>query len=214
MMTQSSGALRRAGRRLLSSAALLTIVSFALVASLAACQGGAPQQQTQTPAAQPAAMSPVEQGKHLVATMVCNDCHTPWKMGPAGPEPDMSMMLSGHPQALVMPPPPKFPEGPWMWAGSGTMTAFAGPWGVSFSANLTSDPETGVGAWDEATFIAAMRSGQHLGGGRPILPPMPWPFTGKLTDEDLKAVFAYLKSTPPIRNKVPEPLPPAAAPSL
>ncbi len=149
MMTPSSGALRRVGRRVLSSAALLAIVSFALVASLAACQGGAPQQQTQTPAAQPAAMSPVVQGKHLVTTMGCNDCHTPWKMGPSGPEPDMSLMLSGHPQALVMPPPPKFPEGPWMWAGSGTMTAFAGPWGVSFSANLTPDTTTGLGAWDE-----------------------------------------------------------------
>jgi len=42
---------------------------------------------------------------------------------------------------------------------------------------------------------------------------MPWPATGKLSDDDLKAVFAYLKSIPPIRNKVPEPLPPPPPPS-
>jgi cytochrome c2 len=205
-MTPSSGAVRRAGRRFSFSAALRSIAPLALSVSLAACQGGAQQQQAQTPVAQPAAMNPIEHGKHLVSTMVCNDCHTPWKVGPNGPEPDMSLMLSGHPQALVMPPPPKFPEGPWVWAGSGTMTAFAGPWGVSFSANLTPDTTTGIGAWDEETFIETLRNGRHMGSGRPLLPPMPWSWYGMLTDDELKAMFAYLQSIPPIANQVPAPI--------
>ena len=91
-----------------------------------------------------------------------------------------------------------------------TNTAWSGPWGVSFAANLTPDPETGI--WREMTeeqFIQALRTGRHLGQGRPILPPMPWPLYGKKTDEDLKAIYAYLQTIPPIRNKVPDPLPPA-----
>jgi len=182
--------------------AVVMFVGFVALAGWACRQG----------AVQAVKASPVERGEYLVTAMACNDCHTPWKLGMKGPEPDMTRMLSGHPEGVQVGPAPSLAP-PWGLAGSLTNTAWAGPWGVSFSANLTSDPETGVGAWDEATFIAAMRSGQHLGGGRPILPPMPWPFTGKLTDEDLKAVFAYLKSTPPIRNKVPEPLPPSAPPS-
>lgn len=90
------------------------------------------------------------------------------------------------------------------------MTAFAGPWGVSFTANLTPDPETGVlRDYTEEQFIRALRTGRHQGQGRQILPPMPWPFIGKMTDEDLKAVFAYLRQIPPVRNKVPDPIPPA-----
>ena len=71
------------------------------------------------------------------------------------------------------------------------------------------DDETGLGKWTEANFIQAIRTGRHQGQGRPILPPMPWPFIGKMTDDDLKAVFAFLKSIKPIANHVPDPLPPA-----
>ncbi len=158
-------------------------------------------------AAQVTKASPVKRGEYLVTAMACNDCHTPWKLGMKGPEPDMSRMLSGHPEAMPITAGPALAP-PWGSAGSLTNTAWAGPWGVSFTSNLTPDQETGLGAWDEAMFIAALRSGQHLGGGRPILPPMPWPAIGKLTDEDLKAVFAYLKSIPPIKNRVTDPLPP------
>ena len=155
-----------------------------------------------------AEMSPVERGKYLVTIGGCNDCHTPLKMGEKGPEPDMSRMLSGHPADLVMPQPPAL-SGPWMAAGSGTMTAWAGPWGVSFAANLTPDEETGIGAWDEAMFVKAMRSGLHLGAGRPILPPMPWMNLAQASDEDLAAMLAYFKSIPAIHNQVPEPVAPA-----
>jgi len=49
-----------------------------------------------------------------------------------------------------------------------------------------------------------------MGMSREILPPMPWQDIGKMSDDDLKAIFAYLKSLPPIENKVPEALPPQA----
>jgi hypothetical protein len=151
----------------------------------------------------------VERGAYLVRTMGCNDCHTPWKLGPRGPEPDMTRALTGHPQDLVMPPPPALPPGPWTWTGAGTNTAFAGPWGVSFTANLTPDGETGLGKWTEDMFIQALRTGRHEGKGRQILPPMPWSMIGKLTDDDLKALFAYLQSLAPVRNRVPQPIDPS-----
>lgn len=84
-------------------------------------------------------------------------------------------------------------------------TATIGPWGASFAANLTPDIETGIGGWQPEMFINALRTGKHLGAGRPILPPMPWQTIGTLSDEDLRAIFAYLKSLPPIKNKVQEP---------
>jgi len=153
----------------------------------------------------------VARGAYLVVLGGCNDCHTPWKMGDHGmPEPDMSRMLMGHPQDMELPPAPAA-IGPWTWAGAATNTAFAGPWGVSFAANLTPDEGTGLGAWDAQIFINAMRTGKHWGQSRPILPPMPWPNMAKLTDEDLQAIFAYLRTIPPIKNRVPEPLPPPSA---
>jgi Cytochrome c len=149
-----------------------------------------------------------ERGAYLVTMMGCNDCHTPWKMGAQGPEPDMSRALTGHPQDMVLPPPPPA-VGPWIWHGAATNTAFAGPWGVSFTANLTPDPETGLGKWTEEMFIATMRTARHQGKGRPILPPMPAKMIGKATDEDLKSIFAYLQSLAPVKNRVPAPIDPA-----
>ena len=156
----------------------------------------------------PADAARVERGKYLVNAMGCHDCHTPWKLGPKGPEPDMTRALTGHPADLVMPPPPKLPEGPWVAVIGASNTAWAGPWGVSFTANLTPDPETGLGKWTEAMFIAALRTGRKEGKGRPILPPMPWSMIRNLTDDDLGAIFAYLQSLPPVRNRVPQPIDP------
>ena len=150
----------------------------------------------------------VVRGSYLVKIMGCNDCHTPWKMGPKGPEPDMSRALTGHPENLKMPPAPQLPEGPWVAVIGATQTAWSGPWGVSFTANLTPDKETGLGDWTEDMFIKTMRTGLHQGKGRPILPPMPWSMIGKLTDNDLKDVFAYLQSLPPVKNRVPAPVDP------
>lgn len=166
------------------------------------------------PAAVSAITSPetIARGAYLVKIMVCNDCHTPWAMTPRGPEPDMARQLSGHPEEVVVAAAPAAAPSPWGWAGANTNTAFAGPWGVSFTANLTPDPETGLGRWTEETFLAAIRNGRHEGVGRPILPPMPWPMYKNATDEDLRAIFAYLRSIPAIRNRVPQPIDPPAAP--
>jgi hypothetical protein len=150
----------------------------------------------------------VERGLYLVSTMGCHDCHTPWTMGPRGPEPDMTRALTGHPSDLKMPAPPALPPGPWLWMGAATNTAFAGPWGVSYTANLTPDKETGLGDWTPEMFIATLRTGLHQGKGRPVLPPMPWSVYGKLTDSDLRDLFGYLQSLAPVRNRVPDPLPP------
>jgi len=152
----------------------------------------------------------IERGAYLVRTMGCNDCHTPLKMGPRGPEPDTTRALTGHPQEVVMPPPPPA-SGPWVWHGAATNTAFAGPWGVSFAANLTPDRETGLGAWTEEMFIATMRTGRHQGKGRQILPPMPYFMLGALTDEDIRSLFAYLQSLAPVKNRVPAPVDPSTA---
>lgn len=152
-----------------------------------------------------------ERGRYLVSTSGCHDCHTPWTMGPDGPEPDMTRALSGHPEDLVMPPAPQLGDGPWVVTAAGTNTAWAGPWGVSFTANLTPDENTGIGIWTEDIFLNTIRSGRHWGVARPILPPMPWQVYRQMTDEDLKSIFAYLKTIPPLHNRVPEPLPPPSS---
>src|SRR5688572_11087447 len=66
---------------------------------------------------------PVERGRYLVTAAGCNDCHTPLKMGPNGPERDAEHLLAGHPEAMVMPPPPAA-QGPWMYTAGATMTAW------------------------------------------------------------------------------------------
>lgn len=126
-------------------------------------------------------------GKYIVNSSGCHDCHTPWVMGPKGPAPDMTRMLSGHPEQLVMPPAPKVPE-PWLMVGAATNTAYAGPWGVSFTANLTPDEETGLGRWTLKNFVDTIRTGRHMGRGRPVLPPMPIPVYNNLSDQDLASV--------------------------
>ncbi len=162
--------------------------------------------------AQAKAAGRVARGRYLVTVAGCNDCHTPLKLGPEGPAPDLSRLLSGHPEALVMPPAPALPEGPWLASMAGTMTAFAGPFGTSFAANLTPDAETGLGRWTEADFLETVRSGRHLGRGRALLPPMPIQNLQAATDDDLRAIYAYLRSIPAVKNRVPAPRPPAEAP--
>jgi hypothetical protein len=148
-----------------------------------------------------------ERGKYLVTILACNDCHTPFKMGPKGPEPDMTKMLSGHPESAKLPPPP-VPKDPWIWGGAATNTAYHGPWGITYAPNLTPDQNTGMGIWTEDIFVKAMRTGKHFGTSRPIMPPMPWQSYSQMTDEDLKAIYAYLRTIPAIKNTVPDYAPP------
>ena len=159
----------------------------------------------ETPVA-PAAKRPsaVARGKYLVTTAGCNDCHTPKKMGAQGPELDTSRLLSGTPEKSPLPPPPSLPAGPWIAVASADMTAWSGPWGISYATNLTPDENTGMGSWSEETFVKAIKTGRHMGAARPILPPMPWQNYSQYTDADLKAIYAYLRSIPAVKNRVPE----------
>lgn len=153
--------------------------------------------------------SQVKWGEHLVTSIGCGDCHTPKKMGPMGPEDDSTLLLSGHPSKMPAPDVDrKAMESKGLFV-SQTLTAWVGPWGISFSANLTSDT-TGIGMWSEDQFLFAMRNGKlkGLAGSRMLLPPMPWQSYRNLSDDELKAIFAYLKSTKPINNMVPPPAPP------
>jgi hypothetical protein len=159
------------------------------------------------PLAKPPSESLVERGKHLVLTSACNDCHTPLKLGANGPEPDFSRMLSGHPQDSGTLPPAKLAM-PWMGASNATNTAWAGPWGISHTANLTPDRETGLGAWTLENFVGTLKTGRHMGQGREILPPMPIPSYQNFTRDEMEAIFSYLQSIPAIKNRVPEPVPP------
>ncbi len=159
------------------------------------------------------APDPVERGMYLATIMGCHDCHTPKVPGPGGaPALDATRLLSGHPETLPHPTwtPADLQQRNALALTTPMLTAWAGPWGVSFAANLTSDMATGIGEWSEEAFIRAMRTGKHQGQptGRDILPPMPWEDYKQATDEDLKAVWAYLRSIPPIKNQVPFPAPP------
>jgi mono/diheme cytochrome c family protein len=151
----------------------------------------------------------VKHGEYLVTLGGCNHCHSPKVLTDMGPVPDTTKLLSGYPADSKIPSidPTLVQPGKWILT-TGDLTAWVGPWGVSIAANLTPDEPTGLGTWTDEVFIKALRTGKHMGIGRPILPPMPWPDIAKATDEDLKAIFAYLKSLPPIRNKVPDPIPP------
>ena len=167
------------------------------VVALTAAQG-------QQPSASAAAQSRVERGRYLVTVQDCHGCHTPFN---AKGEPDMTRMLSGHPATVKVTSPPS-PGGGWLVSINETNTAWAGPWGVSFTTNLTPDRATGIGGWTEQMFIDTIRKGKKGGSGRPLLPPMPWVNYAKLTDDDLKAVFAYLQTIKPIRNPIPTAIPP------
>ena len=148
-------------------------------------------------------------GEHLVKSMDCGNCHTPKKMGPMGPEDDSTLLLSGHPAKQPAPDVDRKAMESKGLVVTNDLTSWVGPWGISFSANLTSDT-TGIGTWNEDQFIYAIRNGKlkGLAGSRMLLPPMPWPAFRNLNDDELKAIFAYLKSTKPINNMVPPAAPP------
>jgi mono/diheme cytochrome c family protein len=188
--------------------AIFIMIAFSAAAVLfIRCNGGSGKQQFG------GFESQVQWGGHLVSIGACSDCHTPKKMGPMGPEDDSTLFLSGHPAAQPIPDIDRAMAESKGLAVTQTLTAWVGPWGVSYSANLTPD-DTGIGAWSEEQFMRAIRQGLFKGleGSRPLLPPMPW-FTYKfMTDDELKAVFAYLKSLKPVDNVVPPALPPVTAP--
>jgi len=176
------------------------IVFLSLSFFLINCESG----QTKEPSKQEL----VERGAYLVGIAGCNDCHTPKVFTPNGPMPDKALLLSGHPHDANLPPIGNAKIGPGEWVRmNDLLTAFVGPWGMSFAANLTPDDQTGIGLWTEENFINALRTGKHMGLGRPLLPPMPWYNLAHAKDEDLKAIFAYLRSIKPVKNLVPGAVP-------
>ena len=196
---------------------LTTRLATSLLALTFTVSCSSPPQATPPPGTEKAsepAQSPVERGRYLVTLGGCHDCHTPKKLGPQGPEPDMSLALSGHPATDKLPAIPTGVIGPDKWGtvASNHFAAWFGPWGVSFSRNLTPDQATGIGSWTEEMFIKTLRDGKHQGEGRPLLPPMPWQMYRQATDDDLKAIYAYLRSLPAIANAVPDPIPPEKLP--
>ncbi|MBX2939798.1 MAG: c-type cytochrome [Ferruginibacter sp.] len=151
----------------------------------------------------------IKKGEHLVTIMGCNDCHSPKRMGANGPEIIPELMLSGFPadRPLVKFDSKLLTEGFAMFYPD--LTAAAGPWGVSFASNLTPD-DTGLGNWTEAQFKKALTEGKSKGldGSRMLLPPMPWTNFTKLSNDEVHAVYTYLRSIQPVKNLVPNPITP------
>ncbi|HTW74852.1 MAG TPA: hypothetical protein VMD56_08035, partial [Steroidobacteraceae bacterium] len=182
--------------------------SLLLIALCCTCSVAMAQQPARRPSSKDAAA--VARGHYLVTVGGCNDCHSPKIMTPQGPVVDTTRLLSGHPANERLPPLPAGVLAPGNWGAVTTSdeTAWVGAWGTSFAANLTPDP-TGLGNWTVQMFINSMRNGKYMGISRPILPPMPWAYYGQMSNRDLEAIFAYLRSLRPISNLVPEALPPA-----
>jgi hypothetical protein len=158
---------------------------------------------------QPTAEQLVQRGEYLVKIMGCNDCHSPKSMGPQGPSVIQELMLSGYPSERPLPKVDQAAlKNGWMLMNE-DLTAAVGPWGISFAGNLTSD-QTGIGNWTEENFKRALKEGKYKGleGTRSLLPPMPWTNFTNISDDDVSAIFAYLKSTKPVRNVVPVAVPP------
>ncbi len=188
--------------------ALLIIIVTALFAAsvMVSCTEKEAQATTTTP---PSDSALIKRGEYLVGILGCQDCHSPKRMGAQGPEVIPELHLSGYPadRPIGKNVPDALKNGWMLFGGDGTSSI--GPWGMSFAANLTSDA-TGIGSWSYEQFKTALTQGKSKGlaTARPLLPPMPWTNYTNMAEEDLRAVFAYLKSTPPVNNIVPMPIAP------
>jgi len=127
----------------------------------------------------------IARGKVIVYSSGCVDCHTP---GTFYGTPDTTRMLSGS-------------ELGWQ-----------GPWGTTYPRNLTPHMETGIGSWTEEDIVTAVRMG-HRPDKSPLLPPMPWPAYARMSDDDVYALAAYIKSLPPIEHEAPAVVPPGGKPT-
>lgn len=185
-----------------------TLILTLLVIGLMGCKGEAPENVAAEPVLTHEDM--VSRGQYLVTVIGCADCHTPKKMTDKGPVFDMDRYMMGYDASQPLPEiPENVPLGPWI-VFNGELTAAAGPWGVSFAGNLTPHG-TGIGNWSLEQFGKALREGKYKGldNSRPIMPPMPVEGFKQLTDDDLEAIFMYLKSIKPIDNVVPAYRPPS-----
>ena len=149
-------------------------------------------------------------GEHLVTIAGCNDCHTPKKMTPMGPVDDSTLLLSGHPQSMPAPAVDRKQLESKGFVLTATFTSWVGPWGITYSANLTPD-ETGTGNWTEDQFLYALKNlvSKGLPGGRPLLPPMALMPVKYMTDAEMRAIYAYLRTVKPVKNISVQPTAPA-----
>lgn len=150
----------------------------------------------------------IQRGEYLVTQIgTCGDCHSPRIIKNGKAEFDSTRLFSGYPSNRPIPKinPTEISKG--YIVAFLDFTSVSGPWGTSFAANITSDP-SGIGTWSYEQFETALRHGKYKGfmDGRPMLPPMPWENFRSLPDEDMKAIFYFLKSTKPVRNIVPAPI--------
>lgn len=180
------------------------LCALAIVSVAIACQSTQGSENTNASTLDSAGL--VKRGEYLVNTIGCDDCHSPKEMGPKGPQLIADKRLSGYPSDRPLPPIDTAHLGKGWALMFADLTAAVGPWGVSFASNLTSD-ETGIGNWTEAQFINSLRKGKFKGldTGRDLLPPMPWQNFKNLTDEDLRSIYAFLKTTKPVKNIAPAP---------
>ena len=172
---------------------VISLFSAAIIAAVTSCGGTSTDKKDPMEATYDSAAM-VKRGEYLITISGCDDCHSPKNMGPDGPEIDMSKRLSGFPSSR---PIPEFDSNivkKGIAQFNSDLTAAAGPWGISFAANLTSDA-SGAGSWPFENFRYAMRHGKLKGleGSRPLLPPMPWFNIAKMTDLDLEAVLYIFK---------------------
>ncbi len=131
-----------------------------------------------------------ERGEYLVQLLGCSTCHT-------------DGALIGEPNRAR-----------WL-AGSGVGIAYSNPLrqprpGIVYPPNLTPDDDTGLGQWSDEAIAEAIRSGDDRHSARPLSTIMPWAALGTLTDEDVAAIVAYLRSVPPVRHPVPQNVSPGA----
>lgn len=196
--------------KMIKGSILLMGVIFAIVSSLFVTSCTPPQKDEFTNDKSITQLSKealIEKGKYLTTTSACHDCHSPKILTPGGVIVDTTRILSGH--RKESPVPAFTPTNDWIMFNN-EFTAYVGPWGVTFAANLTPH-DTGTGSWSFEQFKTAIRKGKYKGleGSRPLLPPMPWEMYKNFTDEDLLAIFTYLQSIKPIDNLVPYPIGPS-----
>ncbi len=194
----------------------LKIAAFAMLALAAAaagCNKTAPGESSAPVQAYTAASFTADQvtrGAELVNEWKCNFCHTPELRGPDGkPMPNPERLLSGHPQDEPVPDVSDMvinSDAYMEFLDNLDNTVWASNDSLVFSANLTPDPATGIGAWSPEQFLATIRQGQHMGLGKRLLYPMPWQELAQLPDSDLISIYAYLRTIDPVENKVPPPI--------
>ncbi len=100
---------------------------------------------------------------------------------------------------------PATPKGPIPGMDYAGGEKLVGPWGDVTSANITPD-DSGISYYDEATFLKVMRTGYVK--ARKLASIMPFGEFANLNDDDLKAIFAYLRTVPPVKHRVDNSLPP------